>query len=113
MINRSKEEEQMKDVLKIVIDEEFDNGEIRILLSRRKKLKSTSKDWTNYKIWDTEEEKTVTGNELKDMLGWRTMGTNPEGRVFLKSDKGTIEITKDMRKKAKESFKQLTQREGK
>jgi len=99
--------------LKIVIDEIFDNGEMRILRSRRKKSRMNSTAWDDFRIWDNDKEEIISPEKLKELLGWKRLSAIVEGRVFLKTPKETIDVTKDVRKKVKERYLKLLEREGK
>lgn len=103
----------MKDILKIIIDEIFDNDEMRILWCIKKKSWVNSKEWDDFRIWNDVRENIVTSEDLRDLLGWKRIGMIAEGRVFLKTDQEVIDITKDVRKKVKERYMKLLAREGK
>ena len=97
---------------KFVIDSVYD-GKFRLVISKTSRSfpkNITSKDLAKFENWNTEKSEIIKKEKAYKTLGVRS-NRIIEGKVFVKLEDQTFEITEFVRQEVKEHYKQLLKRE--
>ena len=97
--------------LRVVVDEVFPDGSVRILLTETKRVRKEPVV-TDSADWGEEEERYLSREELGRLLTKKQLEEIREGQVFRIKSKRSKDYHEDARKHMKERTKALLEREG-